>query len=325
MKIAYQIKADGVDVTDNFRDRLVSLTLVDEAGQSSDTAEIVLDDRNHAIALPAPGAKLSIALGSDGDLAEIGTYIVDEISGEIAPALMTISAKAADMTSQIRGRKTRSWQDVTIAQIVERIATEHGLEARVGDSLAAMHFAYLAQTAESDLHFLTRIARDLDAVAKPAGGFLLFVKRGEAKAATGAALPVVEINGTDMSGGSWQLPRRVRYNSVAAEWSDREATQRGKVTVGQGEPSLLLRHLYANEAEAERAAEAKLEAAKRASGTLNAHLAGFRSDLIAEGKVRLSGIKPELTSEWFITRVQHQLNTTLTTRFTAERDQETPL
>ncbi len=43
---------------------------------------------------------------------------------------------------------------------------------------------------------------------------------------------------------------------------------------------------------------------------------------MAEAKVDLRGIKPELTGEWLITRVQHRLTDTLTTSFDAERDNE---
>ncbi len=38
--------------------------------------------------------------------------------------------------------------------------------------------------------------------------------------------------------------------------------------------------------------------------------------------MNLLGIKPELNGEWLITRVQHRLDSTLTTSFDAERDNE---
>ncbi len=167
MHVAYQIIADGTDVTRKFQDRLISLTIVDEAGQKSDTAEIKIDDRDHLVALPETGARLKIALGFVGQLVEIGTYVVDDISGEITPATMTISAKAANMLGGIRARKTRSWQKKTVGDIVKKIAGEHGLKPVVSNSLKSHFHAYQAQTSESDLNFLTRLAKGLDAVAKP--------------------------------------------------------------------------------------------------------------------------------------------------------------
>ena len=81
MKVAFQIIADGEDVTANFADRLIGLTVVDEAGNKSDRADIQVDDRDYAVALPETGAKLKISLGFVGDLVEIGHFVV-----ETAPA-----------------------------------------------------------------------------------------------------------------------------------------------------------------------------------------------------------------------------------------------
>ncbi|EEE38276.1 phage tail protein D [Rhodobacteraceae bacterium KLH11] len=322
MYVAYQIIADGTDVTGKFQDRLTSLTIIDEAGLKSDTVEIMIDDRDNLVALPEIGAKLKIALGFVGDLVEIGTYIVDETSGEIAPDTMTISAKAADMLGGIRARKTRSWRDVTIEDIVGKIAGEHGLKSLVSDSLKAHFYAYQAQTSESDLNFLTRLAKDLDAVSKPAGGYLVFTKRGESKAVGGSELPVFVVHRTQMKGGSWKIAGRGRYGRVTAEWGERGTATTHKATAGDKEPVLALRHHYPTEAEAQSAADAALARSRRSSGKISIQLGGFWGDLLAEARVDLQGIKPELTGEWLITRVQHRLTDTLTTSFDAERDNE---
>lgn len=328
MLVAYQILADGTDVTGNFQDRLTSLTIVDEAGQKSDTAEIHVDDRDYLIALPKTGAKLELSLGFEtfpgakNNLVKLGTYVVDDVSGDIAPDTMSISAKAADMLGGIRARKTRHWRDVSVLDIVNKIAGEHGLRPTIGDSLKAKRFKYLAQTSESDLNLLTRLAKDLDAVAKPAGGHLVFVKRGEGKAANGTDLPVFKVHKTQMLTASWQITGRGRYGRVTAEWADRTAADVKKVTAGDNEPVLLLRDRYANAAEAQDAADAALARSQRASGKISVELAGFWGELIAEAKADLQGIKPELCGEWLITRVQHRLTDKLTTSFDAERDNE---
>lgn len=322
MQIDFLILADGIDVTLAFKDRLVSLTINDEAGGKSDKAELAIDDRDYLVDLPETGAKLEIALGFVGALTQIGTYTVDDTSGEIAPDTMTISAKATDMLSDIRARKTRAWRDVTVEDIVGKIAGEHDLEPQVSDSLKSHFFAYQAQTSESDLGFLTRLAKDLDAVSKPAGKYLVFTKRGEGKTANGTALPVFPILRSQMSSGSWQITGRGKYGRVVAEWGERGTAIPHKVTAGDKEPELKLRHRYASEAEAKRAAQSALDRSRRGSSKISIELAGFWGDLMAEAKVNLIGIKPELSGEWLITRVQHRLTDTLTTSFEAERNNE---
>ncbi len=277
MHVVYQIIADGADVTGNFQGRLTSLTITDEAGQKSDTAEIVVDDRDYLVALPKTGAKLKIALGV-GNLVEIGTYVVDDVSGEMAPDMMTISAKAADMLGGIRARKTRSWREVTVEDIVGKIAGEHGLKPKVSDSLKAHFYAYQAQTSESDLNFLTRLAKGLDAVSKPAGEHLIFVKRGEAD------LPVFTIHRSQMRGGSWKVTGRGKYGRVVAKWGDRSTASTNKVTAGDKEPELVLRHRYTSKSEAQSAADAALERSRRGSGKITIELGGFWGDLTAVQK-----------------------------------------
>ncbi|APG47410.1 contractile injection system protein, VgrG/Pvc8 family [Phaeobacter porticola] len=322
MKVAYQTIADGEDVTGNFADRLIGLTVIDEAGSKSDRAEITVDDRDDAIALPEDGVALQISLGFTSDLVEIGRFVVDELSGSIAPDIMTIGAKAADMLSGIRARKSRSWRNVSLADIITKIAGEHGLKPVISDSLKAHRYAYLAQTTESDLNFLTRLAKDLDAVAKPAGGALVVAKRGENKAADGSALPVFEVNRAQMASCDWQLKGRGKYGCVIVEWTDLGSAEIRTCKAGDKDPKLKLRHRYPNKAEAQRAADAALSRAARASGSVSVQLGGFWGDLMAEAKVNLTGIKPELEGEWLITSVTHRLGAALTTSFKAERDNE---
>lgn len=109
----------------------------------------------------------------------------------------------------------------------------------------------MAQTAESDLNFLTRLARDLDATAKPAGGALVFVKRGEGKAVDGSDLPVPVITLAQMSRGNWKASGRGKYGNVIAEWSELGAAKVNKVSAGDKEPLLQLRHRHASQGEAQ--------------------------------------------------------------------------
>lgn len=322
MRIAFQIIADGSDVTAAIADRFLGMTLTDEAGQTADTAEIEIDDRDYRVALPEVGAKLTISVGFKGALVEIGDYVVDDISGQVGPDTMTIAAKSADMRAAIKSPRTRDWQNVTVGDLVEKIAGEHGLRPQISDSLKSVKLDYLAQTTESDLNLLTRVAKDLGATVKPAGGAIVFIKTGEGKAADGTELPVFTVHRTQMSSASWQLTGRGVYGRVVAEWSERGTATVHKVTAGKDAPEQVLRTRYASAAEAQRAADAALERSKRGGGTITVELGGFWGDLLAEAKVDLRGIKPELTGEWLITRVTHRLTSTLTTSFEAERDNE---
>lgn len=322
MRPDFRIIADGADITALIADRLLRLSVSDKAGVQSDTAEIEIDDRGYRVDLPAVGAELDIAMGAVGTgLTAMGVFVVDEVSGKGPEASMLITAKAADMNGALRAPRTRAWEDMSLSAIVGAIARRHGLAPRVAPVLADTRFAYLAQTAESDLNFLTRIARDLDATAKPAGRALVVVRRGAGETATGEALAPVEIPARIMEHWTWQLTSRGRSASVTALWSETAAGVVHRETVGAGDPGLELRHRHATAAEARRAAQAELDRGARGSGQLRVTLAGFRGSIMAEGIVRIVDIKPELCGEWTVESVRHELGgDRLATSFTAERD-----
>lgn len=324
MRVAFQIKADGEDVTALLLDRLLGLTITDEAGTNSDSARIVIDDRHYRVELPETGAELEIAIGfRETGLMDMGTFVVDEITGEGPVDQMTIHAKAADMRGGIRARRTRNWDSVTLQDIAATIAGDHGLSPAVAPALRDRFYAYAAQTAESDLNFLSRLAADLDATAKPANGRLVIVERGAGRDADGEEIPVVRLGRTDLADWSWKVTGRGRYGTVEAEWAELGTAETHTVTAGDQEPVLRLRHRYPNEEEAQRAADAALTRSKRASGRLGGSLGGFYGALLAEGRIELAGIKPELTGEWGLTRVTHVLDRNgLITSFDAERDNE---
>ena len=180
MRPAYRILADQRDITDAIRDRLLSLTLTDEAGYQSDAVSLRLDDREGRIELPRKGAKLEVELGyEERGLAQMGLYVVDEIELAGPPDTLTIQAKAVDMKSSLKQHKTRAWSN-TIQEIVSTIAQEHGLEPRVDSTLGAIRIPHIDQTEESDLHFITRLGQQYDAVGKPAEHYVLFVPHGQA-------------------------------------------------------------------------------------------------------------------------------------------------
>ena len=132
MKPVFQIIANGTDITPQINDRLLSLEITDEAGLRADAIDIKLDDRDGAIALPPKGATLNVSLGYGGSgLTYMGAYEVDEMDLAIVPQTMKITGKSADMGGTIKQPKTRNWDDITIKDIVTKIAGEHGLTAAV--------------------------------------------------------------------------------------------------------------------------------------------------------------------------------------------------
>ncbi|WP_027177428.1 contractile injection system protein, VgrG/Pvc8 family, partial [Maridesulfovibrio hydrothermalis] len=168
MQPVFKILADSKDVTAKIADRLIRLTVTDEAGQTSDAVEIELDNRDGAIAVPRTGAELEVFMGySESGMKRMGLFTAGDITLSGPPDSLTIQGHAANMRISLKAPHTKSWDQKTISDIVSTIAAEHGLIPVVGSDCGGVLLEHIDQTEESDLHFLTRLAKDHDAVAKP--------------------------------------------------------------------------------------------------------------------------------------------------------------
>lgn len=312
----YRLLANQADITNTIRRRLVSLRYTDEAGLDSDMLEIVLTDHEpeRPIDIPPTGAELELFLGYDGAAERIGLFVADEVELAGWPGQMTIRARAAPFDTSKAGKtslqtqKTRSWDaGKTIGDVVKTIAAEHGLEPAVADLLASIALPHLAQTDESDINFLSRVARRYDAVIKPAGGKLVLAKVGTSKTVTGQSMPTVTLAPGDVTSWRMSVSKREKSGTVVACWHDTQAAKRHEVQVGTGDPVTRLKMYYPNQDLARSAAQAEIQKRERGTVSVSVTLPG-RTDLVAEGRLVLRGFRPGVNGEWSIKRTEHTLS-----------------
>ncbi|WP_294927996.1 contractile injection system protein, VgrG/Pvc8 family [uncultured Paracoccus sp.] len=316
----FKIIAAGVNITPQIKDRLLSLTITDEAGIKADTVEITLDDRDGLIELPAPGAPMLVFLGyRETGLIPMGLFTSDEVTVTSPPATLTIRAKAADLGGGIKDQKTRSWDNMTIGDITATIADEHGLEPKVAERFKSVLIDHIDQTEESDIGFLDRMGRDHDALVSVKGGALLFMGKGEGRSASGLPIPPRPVLQRDTTAWTLTLTTREACRSVVALWQDTDAARRQEVTAGEGSPTLRLRHIHQTEAEASAAATAKLDEFTRGSDTFEATFPGDPL-IAAETRILAAGFRAGVNGLWSITTATHTLDGSgFTTSISAER------
>ena len=304
----FRVLADSKDVTARIRDRLLSLTVTDEAGFMSDEVTIRIDDREDVVALPRAGAELEVYLGyAESGLVRMGLFKVDEISHGGPPATITIKARAADMRAGMKSRKARSWDSTTLGEVAAKIAAEHGYEVKIAPGLATAPIAHEDQLEESDMHFLTRLAKERDAVFKPAGGCFVLAPRGEAKAVSGKKLAKVTVQGHQVIRWNMSAVGRGKFKTVTARYHDTAKAERLSVSAGQGEPGFILPYTYPDAAQAMTAAKAKLAALERGTAKLELTVVGDPG-LVAEARLTLSGLTTKADGEWSIIRAIHKLD-----------------
>lgn len=315
-----QVEGQG-DVTAQIRERLLSLRVRDEVGYRSDAVEIRLDDRGGEMEIPRRGVALKVDLGYEaGARVAMGRYVVDVIKLSGPPDTLTVRATAADMRTAAKQRKTRSWDGVTIGDLVATIAGDHDLEPKVASELARITLPHVDQTDESDLHLLTRLGEKYDATARPAGGNLAFVRRGTGMSATQG--PVTAVRVTREQAGEYRVAfdDRRRWGSVTAYWYDRSAGSRREVTAGSGSPVYALRDNQVDAQTARYAAQARLDALNRGGVALSLSLRPGEPTVKAESPLTLSGFRNGVDGRWIVTSVSHELSGNgLTTDVEAEQ------
>lgn len=295
--------------TANNEARLLSLRIRDQRGFESDSVEIELNDSDGKIQKPSKGAELQIYLGYDAQPLHFkGVFIVDEVSHSGPPDKLTISAKAADMLQSMKSHKTRSWDNVSLGSIVQTIAAEHGLQEGISAEFSAVQIEHIDQTNESDLHFLTRLAKNHDAIMKPAAGTLLFVKKGASSSVSGVALPLVTIARSDTNQHHFTEKGHDEFTGVTAHWHNMGTANREAVTIGNTQKIKSLATPYTNASEARQAAQAEFDRLQRDGSTLELSLMHGKPELIAEISIQPLGFRSYIDVPWVATEVEHELS-----------------
>ncbi|WP_329795455.1 phage late control D family protein [Enterobacter mori] len=216
---AFMLKQDNEDITQDFSDRLISLTMTDNRGFEADQLDIELDDTDGQIAMPPRGATLTLWLGWQGSaLIKKGTFTVDEIEHRGAPDTLTIRGRSADFRGSLNSRREQSWHDTTLGVIVETIAARNKLEASVADTLKAIHVHHIDQTQESDAVFLSRLADLNGAAVSVKAGKLLLLKAGSGMTVSGRTIPLMTLERGDGDRHQFAIADREAYTGVTAKW-----------------------------------------------------------------------------------------------------------
>lgn len=216
---AYMLTLDGEDITQNFSDRLIGLTMTDNRGFEADQLDIALDDTDGLVELPPRGASLTLWLGWQGSaLVNKGSFTVDEIEHRGAPDTLTIRGRSADFRGSLNSRREQSWHDTTLGVIVETIVQRNKLTASVADALKAIAIPHIDQTQESDAAFLSRLAERNGASVSVKAGKLLFLKAGSAMTASGKPIPQMTVERGDGDRHQFAIADREAYTGVTAKW-----------------------------------------------------------------------------------------------------------
>lgn len=310
---SYDLSVEGLLSSLVLRDRLISLSVTHRGGLDSDQLSMTFDDRasitGGAISIPSQGKQVTVWMGYELRLVEMGTFEVSQVSVSGSGGGRTLSVSGVPRL--LLNESTQTWAETTIDKIVTTIADQNNLSSKVSPELGGIEIPVENQVRESDLSFLTRLAEKYDAVVKPAGGALLFLKKGEGVTAGGLPVGPVRLAPLDILNWSISQSEQTKYQGVVALWHDLEhGVQREVLSTGGTLSDRVYRmpHLSITEAQAQAAADAKFKALTRDTSTLSLTTIGH-SELTAEGKIRVDDLRDGVDGEWILTSVTHTYST----------------
>lgn len=306
---SYQITLEGNDITPRIDPRLEQLTLAESRSEEADQLDLTLTDYDGLLELPRKGVLLKLALGFGADqLVDKGSFIVDEVNHSGPPDKLVLRARSAELTHALRRRRSQSWHAQTLGSIVKTIAARNDLQTSIDGTLAAQSIGHIDQSSESDIAFITRLARHFDAVATVKNGSLIFLNINNTTTASGQALPVLGIRRSETQNHNYTAADRDSYTGVRAYYSDMSAARRLSVTVGSGDNLKELADIYANADEASKAAKAEWQRIERGTATLSLALSIGRPELMPQSVVHVTGFKDEINAiAWLAVKVTHTL------------------
>ena len=247
-------------------ERLLEWEHTDTAGFVSDQLKLTLDIEGFE-GLPSLGGHIGLRVGYlETGLVDKGRFKITQRTPLLFPMRLVLVATAAPFDKpEFKQRRTASHGPISLGALFRQLTTRYGFSPRVSPDLETEQIVHIDQTNESDMAFLTRLAKRFDAVAKPVDELYVLGRKGTINSLSGKSLPDVQLSITrDNRPGNRAFisaklieTSRATYSGARASWWDAAAGKKHVVEVGI-EPFKVVTQRYQNEAEARTAAEGEM-------------------------------------------------------------------
>lgn len=297
-------------MTADIAEMVTSLTFSDKKAGESDELDIQLEDRDGRWRnswMPSKGDVLDLAIGYEhGLVVDAGSFEIDDIEHEGPPDRLHVRGLAAGVTKALRTKRHRAFEGKTLPQIAAQVAADH--EMTVIGNPGTETLNRVSQADETDLAFLTKLAKEHGYVFSIRGASLVFMSDDELLSAD----PVLTLSRDQHHPVRWRFRKTAKqvYKACEVSYHDPATKKTEKVTVtAQGEKAegdtLKKRVRVESRAHAETKAKALLANANRGEVEGNLTLPG-RPDLAAGINVLLDGFGGAWDGTYHLVRSTHR-------------------
>lgn len=182
----YLIQLNNLDITENLRPRLLSMTIDDARGLEADALTLLLDDSDGRLMMPQRGAILRVYIGWQGrPLFCKGDFVIDELHHSGAPDQLKLVGRSANLSDSLMEKGNHSYDKTTLGAMVLQIAKRNELGAEVAGELASIEIVHEDQSGLTDAQFLTTMATKYGATVTIKKDKVLMLVRGRTKPSVG--------------------------------------------------------------------------------------------------------------------------------------------
>ena len=222
-----QILYNGIDITKDVSDDLISLSYTDNAEGKSDDIQLVLDDTAGLWAngwYPLKGDQIQVILGYTDLSVTAGTFDIDEITISGTPAKINIKGIATGTARALRTPKSFAHENKTLDEIARTVASANSLTLQ--GEITPIRIARATQNRETDLGFLKRISREFGYLFSIRDNVMTFTSMYDIDART----PVVSVDITQTTRYSFTDKLVGTYSGATATYHNVDTRETVAVT-----------------------------------------------------------------------------------------------
>lgn len=306
---AFALAYNGRAITPDIAKSVLSIRYDDKTDGEADELEITLEDAFgnwRGTWYPDKGATLVAHMGFQGGLLNCGEFEIDEVTQAGPPDVVTIRALAAGFTKSVRTKRAAAFENQTLRQMAEKIATAYGF--KVEGNIPNVTVERVTQYRKRDLGFLKKISLAYGCVFSIRGRKLVFTDVYALEA--GGAVAKLNRNDfseytfTDKLGATFAAASVAHHNPKTKKVV--KATATAKVGVPTSADTLNIRGRVETAAQAEARAKAGLHRAnsRQTEGTIKV----YGNPLIVAGvAIELAEEMGSLKGLWYVMNSGHDI------------------
>jgi len=191
------VHLDGVDISEDINNYLLSMTYTDNEGDKTDDLQISLDDREGiwledwlsgrsdsdtgTRGLIISAVIIQKNFNSDGtdDVLDCGEFEIDGLDASGPPGAAAIKATSLPYSSSVRMEtKTKAWENINLSAIAEEMATDNGMMCMYESSFDPL-YDRREQMQISDIVFLQGLCYDAGISLKVTGNIIVLFDAAE--------------------------------------------------------------------------------------------------------------------------------------------------